>query len=246
MTELEGVIRAAASDSKGREELWASVLGQLGEIDISEVGVWKGEFAEFLLRNCAGIRRYYMIDPWRHLESWNKPFNRTDEEFTRIMAEALARTEFAKDKRVVLRGKLSEVSAAIPDDCLDYAYIDGDHTARGIIVDLVRMWPKVREGGVLAGDDFCRSIWEHPSQFEPTLVFPLAVYFAEAVGASIYGLPFNQYAIVRSNTGFAFRDLTGEYRSTALREALFPPQDRRHPGLGKRVIRKLKRLVTES
>jgi hypothetical protein len=49
----------------------------------------------------------------------------------------------------VLRGRTRELINQIPDDSLDFAYIDGDHTLRGITIDLVRLLPKMREGGVI-------------------------------------------------------------------------------------------------
>jgi hypothetical protein len=84
-------------------------------------------------------------------------------------------------------------SDQIADGGLDFAYIDADHTLKGIAIDLIRVYPKVRSGGFLGGDDFTRSVWEHNTRFEPTLVFPFAVYFAEAVGATIYALPYSQF-----------------------------------------------------
>ncbi len=98
----------------------------------------------------------------------------------------------------------------IPDGELDFAYIDGDHTLKGITIDLIRVYPKVRIGGFIAGDDFSRSMWHHKTSFEPTLVFPFAVYFAEAVGATIYGLPHIQFCLQKTGGGqFRFVDLDG-------------------------------------
>jgi hypothetical protein len=65
-----------------------------------------------------------------------------------------------------------EVIDQITDGELDLAYIDGDHKLKGISIDLIRVYPKVRVGGFLCGDDFTRSVWEHKTSFEPTLVFP--------------------------------------------------------------------------
>ena len=84
-----------------------------------------------------------------------------EDEFVRVKEEALARTEFAAGMRVVLQGKTTEVSDKLPNQGLDFAYIDGDHTLKGITIDLIRVWPKIRNGGILAGDDFCKSIWQH-------------------------------------------------------------------------------------
>ena len=130
-----------------------------------------------------------MIDPWRHLDDWNKPANQNDTVFEEFFRQANEKTDFAARRRVILRGKTVEVIDQIPNGELDLAYIDGDHTLRGITIDLIRVYPKVRAGGFLGGDDFNRSIWQHNTSFEPTLVFPFAVYFAEAVGATIYGTP---------------------------------------------------------
>lgn len=238
------ILMAAARDASNRENLWARVANGLGASSFAEIGVFRGKFAEHILRHCDAIDRYYLVDPWRRLESWNKPANRTNEEFADIKAEALARTEFAADKRIVLQGRTTEVSSRIADADLDVAYIDGDHTLRGITIDLVRIWPKIKSGGILAGDDFCKSIWQHDVRFEPTLVFPLAVYFAEALGAKIYGLPFDQFAIVAADSedsGFQFCDLTGAYGSVEVREALVNSPLQRIAG---GALRKLKGILS--
>jgi hypothetical protein len=170
-----------------------------------------------MLTACSAIETYYMIDPWRHLDDWNKPANRDDDAFQRFFDEAMEKTQDHERKRVVLRGRTAEVIDRIDDTSLDFAYIDGDHTLRGIAVDLVRVYPKVRDGGWIGGDDFRASIWQHGAQFEPTLVFPFAVYFAEAVGSRIYGLPYGQFLIEkRADDDFEFVDLTGGYGRTDL------------------------------
>ena len=117
----------------------------------------------------------------------------------------------------------------IPDGSLDFAYVDGDHTLRGITVDLIKVFPKVREGGWIGGDDFSPSIWQHSEEYEPTLVFPLAVHFAEAMDARIYGLPHKQFLIEKAaDSGHAFVDLTGRYGDLELKRQL----DRRQPAHG--------------
>jgi len=74
------------------------------------------------------------------------------------------------------------------------------------------MLPKVKIGGLLAGDDFTHSPWQHSVDYEPTLIFPYAVYFAEAMGLPLYAFGKNQFAIHnRSDLGFSFNDLTSSY-----------------------------------
>lgn len=50
-------------------------------------------------------------------------------------------------------------------------------------------------------------------------MFPFAVYFAEAVGARIFGLPHQQFLICKpmeTGTGFEVVDLTESYSDTTL------------------------------
>jgi Methyltransferase domain len=195
-----------------RLELWATFLSRVEARRIAEIGVFRGAYAAHVLSHCPAIETYYMIDPWRHLDDWNKPGNKDDGKFERIFEQAMRRTQEYERKRVVLRGRTVDVIDHIRDGSLDFAYIDGDHTLRGITIDLLRAYPKVRDGGWLGGDDFARSIWQHGAEYEPTLVFPYAVHFAEAVGARIHALPRRQFLIEkRSGGAFEFIDRTGRY-----------------------------------
>lgn len=214
----------AESSAESRIDWWQRFIEISGVRHMAEIGVFRGGFAASVLKRCDGIVRYYMIDPWRNLGDWNKPANVPDDEFAHVFAEAMEKTAPWAGKRVVLRGRTSEVIDRIPDDALDFAYVDGDHTLRGITIDLIRCYPKVRAGGWIGGDDFSASIWQHPSPYEPTLVFPLAVYFAEAVDDRIYALPHSQFLIEkRSDRGFEFHDLTGHYSELGLRGQLVVP-----------------------
>jgi len=186
-----------------------------------EVGIWKGEYAQQILKQCEFIQRYYMIDPWANLPDWNKPFNVSPEVFEEVYEEAMTKTEFAAAKRVVLRGRTKEVIATIPDNFLDFAYIDGDHTLRGITVDLIKILPKMKEGGLIGGDDFTDTPWQHDMQYEPTLVCPFSIYFAEAMDLPIAALPFGQFVLQKSTaSSFTFIDTTGMYSSISLNKLL--------------------------
>ena len=216
-------LKESVVQANSRLELWCRFIRASQIKTVAEIGVYEGDFAVKVLEECPTIERYYMVDPWRHLDDWNKPANEKDNVFEKIYAAALERTEFAAEKRTVLRGKTTEVIQDIPDNSLDFAYIDGDHTLKGIAIDLVRLYPKIRPGGWIGGDDFSQTVWQHRTTFEPTLVFPFAVYFAEAVGDSIYGLPFNQFLIEKQESeAFTFVDLTEQYGDIGLRNQFQP------------------------
>ena len=216
----EELLRGVA-EAESRFDLWSGFLAAAGVREMAEVGVFRGDYAAAILPRCERIDRYYLIDPWRHLGGWNKPANRSNDEFDAIYAEAIERTDPWRERRVVLRGTTTEVIERIPDRALDFVYVDGDHTLRGIAIDLIASYAKVREGGWIGGDDFCPSIWQHDPSFEPTLVFPFAVHFAEAVGQRIFALPHDQFLIEKRADGrFELCDLTGRFGDTSLNRQL--------------------------
>ncbi len=249
---VPGLDMVGLTQTPDRFQLWTRVIADFRVQTMVEVGVYRGVFAEAMLRDCPGITTYYMIDPWRRLADWNKPANKPnkpadeqDARFQALFEETVERTAPWEAKRVVLRGRTTEVIDSIPDGSLDLAYVDGDHTLRGISIDLIRVWQKVRPGGLLGGDDFSRSTWQHDRSFEPSLVFPFALYFAEAVGSPITALGHNQYLIHKVDTGFAFHDPTGHYGDTTLQAALAavsgPDRDQRRslPSAGRSLARRL-------
>jgi len=205
-----------------RRELWATFLSVQQTRVMAEVGVWKGDFAADVLKASAHVELYYMIDPWANLPDWNKPFNVTPEVFDEIYREMDAKTAFAAHRRRLLRGRTKDVVDLMPDESLDFAYIDGDHTLRGITIDLIKMWPKIKAGGFIGGDDFTTTPWQHDVNFEPTLVCPFSVYFAEAMNIPIAALEHGQFLIHKDESaGFSFRDPTGLYGDLSLNK--LPP-----------------------
>lgn len=223
MSNLEQIIKLCIAKSDSRFDLWTQLINSTKVKKMAEVGVYRGNFAAEILQECNLLEKYYMVDPWRHLDDWNKPANKNDHIFDQFLAETKEKTDFAAEKRIILRGKTTEVIEDIPDGELDFAYIDGDHTLKGITIDLTCIFAKIRVGGWIGGDDFSNTIWQHTPNFEPTLVFPFAVYFAEAVGATIYALPYSQFIIEKSGQkSFSFVDLTGNYRDVGLKSQFNP------------------------
>ena len=215
------LLNESISASGDRYDFWINLINSLGVRNFAEIGIFRGDFAEKMLRGGEYLDKYYMLDPWRNLDSWDKPANADNETLELLMQRSLEKTAFASGKRVVLRGKTTEVIDQIPDHSLDLAYIDGDHTLKGITIDLIRVFPKIKVGGFIGGDDFSPGDLQHFPEFEPTLVFPFAIYFAEAVSARIYALPYNQFLIEKTVAGnFELIDLAGTITSTGLKDQM--------------------------
>src|ERR1044071_6968481 len=78
---MHELLQKCTSNSKSRFELWIQFLRHAQIRRMAEIGVYQGDFARAVLETCATIERYYMLDPWRHLDDWNKPANETNAVF---------------------------------------------------------------------------------------------------------------------------------------------------------------------
>lgn len=72
-------IKAIAEEAKSRSDLWTRILNELGSESVAEIGVFEGHFSAELLKDCPSITQFTMVDPWRHLDDWDKPSNKGDE-----------------------------------------------------------------------------------------------------------------------------------------------------------------------
>ena len=224
-------IKQIAQSCASREEMWCAIVSHCKVAHMTEVGVFRGKFAQTLLQNCAGIEHYTMIDPWQQLKDWHKPANFSNSAFGEIHAEAMRRTGFARDKITVLRARTSEAARHIPAQSLDLAYIDGDHSLRGITIDLLLMFEKIKPGGMIGGDDFTRTIWQHGPDFDPTFICPYAIYFAEAMNVPIIALPYQQFLILKdSSMGFELIHFTDGYKNLRLNQLAKLPGKANKPG----------------
>ena len=68
-------IAALAESSADRVSLWRALVNEQAMTAMAEIGVFRGAFSAAMLDGCPSITDYYMIDPWRHLDDWNKPAN---------------------------------------------------------------------------------------------------------------------------------------------------------------------------
>ena len=107
-----------------------------------EVGVWQGGFSKAQLRNSS--HELHLVDSWRHLASWNKPYNVNDESFESNYRMVLQlQREFGSRRVQIHRNRSQEAAPTFDDNFFDYIYIDGDHTVAALPVS----WPTACCGG---------------------------------------------------------------------------------------------------
>jgi len=124
-------MRMSLETLKGRE----SMVG-------CEIGVSYGANARDILENL-DIARIYLVDPL-----WNSEKN---------LLKAQKYLDKHLDKITWISKRSEDVTLEeIPEESLDFCYVDGDHTYEAVTKDLELYWPRVKAGGLFAGHDHDR------------------------------------------------------------------------------------------
>jgi hypothetical protein len=154
---------------KTREELLKSIPRSSV---CAEIGVFEGEFSDFIHRTVRPSM-LYLVDLFQGaMISGDK----NGENIKTIQLERSYQALLAKycsfPNVSLFRGRSELFLSLLPDEHLDFIYIDGDHQYAGCRSDLHLARKKVKRGGVIAGHDYCqqfpgvqRAVDEFSSQY---------------------------------------------------------------------------------
>lgn len=131
-----------------------NIFAELNTIYIgrgAEVGVFQANTSEYLLKSFPGLE-LLCIDPFQSYEEHESEM--TAARLRECEAIATARLEpFGARAKLI---KLTSVEAAemVPDQSLDFVFIDAVHSYEAVLEDLHAWFPKVRVGGIVSGHDY--------------------------------------------------------------------------------------------
>jgi hypothetical protein len=128
-------------------------LEELGYKTGAELGVQDGWFVKETLPRWKSVQKYILVDIWRqqtnYVDAANRPNDVQEAMYQKLLGEL--RAGGWSDKIKVMRMLTKEAANEVPDESLDYVYVDARHDYCGCKEDMDRWWPKLRPGGLLAG-----------------------------------------------------------------------------------------------
>lgn len=122
-----------------------------------EVGVWKGDHSRDICTYYQNsLKKHYLVDPWAPQETqvYHDDCNQPKEVQEACLEKTKEQLSRWTDRLHFLRGLSLDMCHEIPDDSLDFCYIDARHDYLGCKEDIEAYWPKVKSGRILAGHDY--------------------------------------------------------------------------------------------
>lgn len=122
----------------------------------AEVGVWRGSASIALLQAFDHLR-LTMVDRYERYGT-NDPDGvmrgKSQAEMLDAMREVAENTMFAADRRLLVVGDSVVASKLVRDNCLDFVFIDGNHSYESVSCDVAHWWYKLRWNGLFCGHDY--------------------------------------------------------------------------------------------
>jgi hypothetical protein len=113
----------------------------------AEIGVNLGKYSYRLCKYNPNLK-LYCIDPWL-----SNPLQMYPQEWWDNVY-AMATTLLEGKSVEIMRMTSEDAAKIIPDNSLDFVYIDAMHDFESVVRDLSLWYPKVRKEGVVSGHDY--------------------------------------------------------------------------------------------
>jgi len=130
-----------------RRELYV-LFRDLGFKTGCEVGVLKGKNAQGMFKYIPGLK-LYIVDPYIDYDGGQRTYGKKNKNHLEEMMQRMSGKNYEFFKM-----KSHHACKYVPNDSLDFIYIDGNHKYDYVMMDLINWIPKIKKGGILSGHDF--------------------------------------------------------------------------------------------
>lgn len=116
----------------------------------AEVGIFMGSHCKRILETTQ-VAKLYGIDPYM---PWCPEDSITLMQYDIFYNKVKDKLADHGDRFTLIRNYSNKASLKFRDGELDFVFIDGDHSYEAVKTDLECWYNKVRDGGIVAGDDY--------------------------------------------------------------------------------------------
>ena len=115
---------------------------------VAEGGVAGGDFSQQILERCHP-RQLHLIDHWESRDP------QCGEDGYRQVSDRFGK-QLSSGQVVLHRGYSWEMLSLLPDESLDWVYLDADHSYDAVKKDLLAVRSKLKPLGIISGHDYTR------------------------------------------------------------------------------------------
>jgi hypothetical protein len=131
----------------------AKLFCEVGFSSGAEIGVKKGQYSEVLCRENKGLK-HICVDPWVPYFSIGGTYMNLAE----VGSNYRDCQNRLKEYNVhYIKNSSEKAVSEVPENSLDFVYIDGDHTYNAANHDVKHWSKRVRTGGIVSGHDYYQS-----------------------------------------------------------------------------------------
>lgn len=139
------------------------VLNSKDDSHFVEVGVWKGMSACFMaveIINSGKKIKFDCVDTWEFVETSTEI---TEPQFESLFEIFESNIEPVKDQINIIKSLSWDGAKLYEDNSLDFVFIDAGHDYDSVMKDLKAWYPKIKDGGIIAGHDYHFNIGVYPA-----------------------------------------------------------------------------------
>jgi len=129
-------------------------LNNKSDLNIVEIGVARGSTSKFTIEKLSDmVSSYTGVDPYESNYDRKDGFSYYNQDLMDNLYKFVI--EKVNDPRFnLIRKKSNLAHLDFEDNSIDAIYIDGNHSYEAVIEDIKNWSPKVKQGGLIIGDDY--------------------------------------------------------------------------------------------
>lgn len=134
--------------------LYSNMVSTFNNAIFVEIGTWKGQSAVYMaekIKESGKNINFYTIDNFKNFDGYD---NDEDVKNGNVFETYSRNIEPVKNYIHTIIGDSKKVHEKFSENSIDFLFLDGDHTYKGVKKDLESWIGKIKRGGIIAGHDY--------------------------------------------------------------------------------------------